>query len=53
MGLRDLSAAQQVAALAAGETSSLELVDAHLAAVEADDVQAFLKTLQQARRQLL
>lgn len=42
MGLRDLSAAQQVAALAAGETSSLELVDAHLAAVEADDVQAFL-----------
>lgn len=42
MGLRDLSAAQQVAALAAGETSSLDLVDAHLAAVEADDVQAFL-----------
>ena len=42
MGLRDLSAKQQVAALAAGETSSLELVEAHLAAVEADDVQAFL-----------
>ena len=42
MGLRDLSAAQQLAALAAGETSSLDLVDAHLAAVEADDVQAFL-----------
>ena len=42
MGLRDLTAAQQVAALAAGDTTSLELVDAHLAAVEADDVQAFL-----------
>lgn len=42
MGLRDLSAKQQVAALAAGETSSLELVEAHLSAVEADDVQAFL-----------
>ncbi|MBU6363972.1 MAG: Asp-tRNA(Asn)/Glu-tRNA(Gln) amidotransferase subunit GatA [Acidobacteria bacterium] len=42
MALRDLTAAEQVAALAAGETTSLELVDAHLAAVEADDVEAFL-----------
>ncbi len=42
MALRDLTAAEQVAALQAGETTSLELVDAHLAAVEADDVEAFL-----------
>ena len=42
MALRDLTAAEQVAALAAGETTSLELVDAHLAAIEADDVEAFL-----------
>lgn len=42
MGLRDLTAAGQIAALTAGETSSLELVDAHLAAIEADDVEAFL-----------
>ena len=42
MGLRDLTATEQVAALAAGETSSLELVEAHLSAVEADDVHAFL-----------
>ena len=42
MALRDLTAAEQVAALQAGETTSLELVDAHLAAVEADDVDAFL-----------
>ena len=42
MALRDLTAAEQVAALEAGETTSLELVDAHLAAVEADDVEAFL-----------
>jgi aspartyl-tRNA(Asn)/glutamyl-tRNA(Gln) amidotransferase subunit A len=42
MALRDLTAAEQIAALEAGETTSLELVDAHLAAVEADDVEAFL-----------
>lgn len=42
MSLRDLSAIDQIAALDAGETTSLELVDAHLAAVEADDVEAFL-----------
>ncbi len=42
MALRDLTAAEQVAALQAGETTSLELLDAHLAAVEADDVEAFL-----------
>lgn len=42
MGLRDLTATEQIAALEAGETSSLELVDAHLAAIEADDVEAFL-----------
>ncbi len=42
MALRDLTAAEQVAALAAGETTSLELVDAHIAAIEADDVEAFL-----------
>ncbi|MFM8829169.1 MAG: Asp-tRNA(Asn)/Glu-tRNA(Gln) amidotransferase subunit GatA [Actinomycetota bacterium] len=44
MALRDLSAAEQVAALQAGETTSLELVDAHLAAVDADPVEAFLAT---------
>jgi aspartyl-tRNA(Asn)/glutamyl-tRNA(Gln) amidotransferase subunit A len=42
MSLRDLSALEQIAALEAGETTSLELVDAHLSAVEADDVEAFL-----------
>jgi aspartyl-tRNA(Asn)/glutamyl-tRNA(Gln) amidotransferase subunit A len=42
MGLRDLTATEQIAALEAGETSSLDLVDAHLAAIEADDVDAFL-----------
>ncbi len=42
MPLRDLTASEQVRALAAGDTTSLELVDAHLAAVEADDVRAFL-----------
>ncbi|MFM9018099.1 MAG: Asp-tRNA(Asn)/Glu-tRNA(Gln) amidotransferase subunit GatA [Actinomycetota bacterium] len=44
MALRDLSAAEQVAALQAGETTALELVDAHLAAVDADPVEAFLAT---------
>ncbi|MBM3633967.1 MAG: Asp-tRNA(Asn)/Glu-tRNA(Gln) amidotransferase subunit GatA [Actinobacteria bacterium] len=42
MALRDLTAAEQVAALQAGETTSLELVDAHLQAVDADPVEAFL-----------
>jgi aspartyl-tRNA(Asn)/glutamyl-tRNA(Gln) amidotransferase subunit A len=42
MSLRDLSALEQIAALEAGETTSLKLVDAHLSAVEADDVEAFL-----------
>ena len=42
MGLRDLTAAGQIAAVLAGETSSEELLDAHLAAIAADDVDAFL-----------
>ncbi len=42
MSLRDLTAAEQVAALAAGKVTSLELVDAHLAAVASDEVGAFL-----------
>ena len=42
MGLRDLTATGQIAAIRAGETSSEELVDAHLAAIGADDVDAFL-----------
>ncbi len=42
MGLRDLTATEQITALEAGETSSLDLVEAHLAAIEADDVDAFL-----------
>lgn len=42
MGLRDLSATEQIAELAAGRVSSLELVDAHLDAIARDDVEAFL-----------
>ena len=42
MGLRDLSATEQIAELAAGRVSSLELVDAHLDAIARDDVDAFL-----------
>ena len=42
MGLRDLTAIQQVEELRAGRLSSLELVDAHLQAIERDDVEAFL-----------
>ena len=44
MGLRDLTAIEQIAELNAGRVSSLELVDAHLEAIERDDVQAFLAT---------
>ena len=44
MGLRDLTAIEQIAELNAGRVSSLELVDAHLEAIECDDVQAFLAT---------
>lgn len=42
MGLRDLSATEQIAELAAGRVSSLALVDAHLDAIARDDVEAFL-----------
>ncbi len=42
MALRDLTAAEQITALEGGEVTSLELVDAHLASIEADDVDAFL-----------
>ncbi|MDA2953588.1 MAG: Asp-tRNA(Asn)/Glu-tRNA(Gln) amidotransferase subunit GatA [Actinomycetota bacterium] len=42
MGLRDLSATEQIAELAGGRVSSLELVDAHLDAIARDDVEAFL-----------
>lgn len=42
MGLRELSATEQIAELAAGRVSSLELVDAHLDAIARDDVEAFL-----------
>lgn len=44
MGLRDLTAMEQIAELTAGRVSSLELVDAHLEAIARDDVQAFLAT---------
>jgi len=44
MGLRDLTAIEQIAELNAGRVSSLELVDAHLEAIARDDVQAFLAT---------
>ncbi len=42
MNLRDLSAVQQIEEIRAGRVSSLDLVDAHLAAIAHDDVQAFL-----------
>ena len=42
MGLRDLSATEQIGELAAGRVSSLELVEAHLDAIARDDVEAFL-----------
>ncbi|MSO44559.1 MAG: Asp-tRNA(Asn)/Glu-tRNA(Gln) amidotransferase subunit GatA [Thermoleophilia bacterium] len=44
MGLRDLTATQAIAELRAGTVSSLDLVDAHLAAIATDDVDAFLAT---------
>jgi aspartyl-tRNA(Asn)/glutamyl-tRNA(Gln) amidotransferase subunit A len=50
MGLRDLTALEQIAAMDAGETTALELVDAHLAAVETDDVEAFLAIDAEAAR---
>ncbi len=42
MNLRDLSAVQQIEEIRAGRVSSLDLVDAHLAAIAHDDVEAFL-----------
>ncbi len=42
MNLRDLSAMQQIEEIRAGRVSSLDLVDAHLAAIAHDDVEAFL-----------
>ncbi len=42
MNLRDLSAVQQIEEICAGRVSSLDLVDAHLAAIAHDDVEAFL-----------
>ncbi len=42
MNLRDLSAVQQIEEIRAGRVSSLDLVDAHLAVIAHDDVEAFL-----------